>query len=247
MSYLSERIRKDIEAVYARRRLTGKLGHCALDMATAAAINTTALLSPVMRHLPKDVQGFARDGLVSLIREAGIARADYGGDRDPPSLDALRRIVQGLGVTAEEINCADCADGACRAHGGLAYHWYRFAENAAVLQFSLIYFDRVNSVWEAFRARWGRKFLIYGADGGIRAPKWSLTDSISEEARDGVYLAACASERFLSEYKWLAEKDHKRRDLLEELKRRYEAPVMVAIWSSVLPGGFREKAWCFED
>lgn len=71
-------------------------------------------------------------------------------------------------------------------------------------------------------------FLIEGADCKLLSLQGSLRDGISEVPRDGVYLAACAAEGFLSEYRWLAERDTKRQDLLEELKCRYEPPLMVA-------------------
>lgn len=247
MYIIGERIRRDIKAVYARRPTAIRLAHRALDSATVVAINTAALLSPLTNRLPRRTQESLHGRVIFLLKEAGIARADYGGERDPPSLDALRRAVLDLRVTTEEKECPACDGDVCEAHAQLAYHWYLFAENAAVLQFSLIYFDRVNSVWEAFRARWGRKFLINSADGKILVSKGSLTDSISEVARDGVYLAACASDMFLSEYRWLAERDPKSRDLLEELKRRYEAPLLVATWASVLPGGFIEKVCGFDN
>lgn len=241
MMIISKRIRKDIKAVYARRPATIKLAHCALESATIIAINIAALLSSITNRLPTETQEFLHASLIFLIKDVAMARADHGGERDPPPLEALRKIVLDLRASPKEKNGTPCANGVCEVHGELEYHWYLFAENAAVLQFSLIYFDKVNSMWEVFRARWGKKFLIKDVDGKMLAPTESLTDSISEAARDGVYLAACASERFLSEYKWLAEKDPSRSDLLEELKRRYEAPQLVAKWASVLPSGMLEK------
>ncbi|KAL2108690.1 hypothetical protein VUR80DRAFT_3504 [Thermomyces stellatus] len=240
MSIINQRILRDIEAVYASRPATIRLAHRALDRATLVVINTAAWLSPVTNRLPNTIRDFVHGIPVVLLKWNARARADCGGKRDPPSLEALRKVVLGLRGTTEGDDCTSCDGGAREAHAEIAYHWYVFAENAAVLQFSLIYFDKVNSVWEAFRARWGRKFIVQGANGNMQSPQGSLTDAISNTARDGVLLAACASERFLSEYRWLAQRDFKRRDLLEELKRRYEAPRVVAAWATMFSGTLLE-------
>lgn len=247
MSLLSQRIIEDVEAVHSSRPAPIRLAHRVLDKATLLTINATARLSPITNRLPDPLRDFVHSIPVSLLKWSAMARADYAGGRNMPSLEALRKVAQEARETrptAAEASgqCATCANGSCEAHNALAYHWYVFAESAAVLQFALLYFDKVNSVWEALRERWGEKFITRGANGNMLSPKGSLTDVISDAARDGVLVAAYASERFLCEYKWLVEGDLERRDLLGNIKRRYEAPQVVAAWAGEqLPEEFLKR------
>ena len=246
MSLISERIVRDVEATYSRRPASVGLAHWALDKAALLAIDAAARLSPLTDRLPAPVRDFVHDIPVSLLKRSAMARADCAGGRDMPSLEALRETVLGFlrggSPAAGSGDCASCAAGGlCEAHDELGYRWYAFAEEAAVLQFSLLYFDRVNSAWVGFRARWGGRFITRGPGGNLVSMQGSLANAISNAARDGVWVAACASERFLSEYKWLAERDVGRRELLEDIKRRYEAPELVAAWAAVLPAGLLER------
>lgn len=244
MALLSERILEDLEAARSSRPAPIRLARRVLDRATLVAINTTARFSPITNRLPDSVQDFMHAIPVSLLKWAAIICADDAAGHRMPSLEALCKTAQEIHEsrpTEANGQCTICANGPCETHDALAYHWYIFAESAAVLQFALLYFDKVNSAWEAFKERWGDKFITEDASGNMVSPKGSLTDLISDAAKGGVLMAAYASEGFLCEYRWLAEADIERRDLLEDIKRRYEAPGVIAAWArEQLPRGFFE-------
>ena len=187
---ISERIIGDVKAAYSSRSVSIRVAHRVLDKATLLAINTAAHLSPLTKYLPNQIHDFMRNIPIFLLKWTATARANCAVGFDMPSLEALRETVLSLRTIQADSECAACAGGLCGVHDELAYHWYVLVENAAVLQFSLLYFDKINSAWEAFRACWGEKFLIRGANGKTQSPPGSLTTAISDTARDDVLVAA---------------------------------------------------------
>lgn len=249
MPIISKRVAIDIKKAYSGLPFSTRLTHRILTKATFIAIHTIARLSPITNRLPSSIRDTIHDIPVSLLRQSAFTVADCAGGRNMPSLEALRNIALEVKTArrfelSDGLNCqcSVCADRICEAHDPVSYHWYMLAENAAVLQFSLLYFDAVNSTWEAFQERWGEVFIAEDVEGNRVSPLGSFTHALSTTAKNGVIVAACASERFLHNYRWLFERDPERRGLLEGIKRRYGAPRIVAAWARELPGGLVERA-----
>lgn len=243
MSLLTKRIIEDIEEAHATRPAPIKLAHCLLDKATLLAINTTACLSPLTHRLPAPFRDAVHGIPVALIEWSSSVRANYARGRKMPSLEALR--VLALSMRKDSSSSDAGVVDPCELHASdeLGYHWHILAENAATLQFHLLYCDKVNSAWEAFRERWAEKYITKSESGKMLALEGSLATAMSEAAMSSVMIAACASEGFVRQQRRLAAKDSGERELLERLKDIYGAPNIVAAWADGLSDGFVEAVY----
>lgn len=244
MSLLTKRIIEDLEEANATRLVFIKLAHRLLGKVTLLAINTTARLSPLTHRLPAPFRDAVHGIPVALIKWSSSVRANYARGQNMPSLEALHVLALSMRQDSTPSSDASVVD-QCQLHANdeLGYHWHMLAENAATLQFHLLYCDKVNSAWEAFRERWAEKYITKSESGSMLALEVSLATAISDAAMNSVMMAACASEEFLRQQRRMAAKNPGERELLERLKDIYGAPNIVAAWADELPDGFVEAVY----
>ena len=245
MSLLTKRIIEDLEEAQASRPAPIKLAHRLLDKATFLAIKTTARLSPLTHRFPVSFRDAVHGIPVTLIEWSSSVRANCARDRNMPSLEVLRALALSMRMDNDSPSTSihPIEPNKFLAKDEIGYHWHIFAENAVTLQFHLLYCDKVNSAWEAFRELWAEKYFTKGESGRMLALEGSLATAISDAAMNSVMVAGCASEGFLRHQRLLVAKDPGERELLERLKDMYGAPNIAVAWADELPDGFVEAAY----
>lgn len=162
-----------------------------------------------------------------------------------PSLEALRGLALSIRKDGDSPSTpiGPIELNKFLAEDEIGYYWHIFAGNATTLHFHLLYCDKINSMWEAFRERWAEKYFTKSESGRMLALEGSLATAISDAAMNSVTTAACASKGFLRHQRLLLTKDPGGRELLERLENMYGTPNIVAAWADELPDGFVEAAY----